>query len=88
MTSIEINIYHDAATNLLKSPSYGLSLNADFKMADRTILEHLLLSVFKLFILRYKPLIETKLQFKIRFCSYNFPKKDKENIATSNSNKN
>ena len=73
---------------LLKSPSYGLSRTAVYQMVDRTILQYSLQSIYKVFILRCQQLIETKLQFKIRFCSHKQPKKNTEHITTSNSHKN
>ena len=74
--------------NLLKSPSYGLSRTAVYQMLDRTILQYLLHSIYKVFILRCQQLIETKLQFKIRFCSRELLKKNKEHTTASNSHKN
>ena len=74
--------------NLLKSPSYGLSRTAVYQMVDRTILQFLLQSIYKVFILRCQPLIKAKLQFKIRFCSHKLPNKNIEHITTSNSYKN
>ena len=74
--------------NMLKSPSYGLSRTAVYQMVDRTILQYSLHSIYKVFILRCQELIETKFQFKIRFCSHKLPNKNIEHITTSNSHKN
>ena len=74
--------------NLLKSPSYGLSRTAVYQKVDRTILQYLLQSSYIVFILSRQQLIETKLQFKIRFCLQKLPKKNIKHISTSNSYKN
>ena len=73
---------------LLKSPSYGLSRTAVYLSVDRTIMQHLLQSIYKVFILRCQPLIKTKLHFIIRYYSHELPNKNKKHITTSNSNKN
>ena len=66
----------------LKPPSYGFSRTAVYLIADRTILQHILQIINKVFILICQTLSLNNLEFQLELFSYKLLKKKKEHKTT------